>query len=166
MHINHPDVILIYQDFDTVEPAVKKIKDLKLKFRSYPLNQKTLHIIVEQKPKILLFSSNDVKKTIQYYINYLEEYEQKIAPHCAILLINNRESSSAYLACENGLFDNYIIINPFNEPHRLKLVLLKELKLIDDHQNNKKKSNHFQHDQHNTNKKKKNIFTNMSNITL
>ncbi|MFT7009764.1 MAG: hemerythrin-like metal-binding protein [Colwellia sp.] len=137
MHINHPDVILIYQDLDTVEPAIKKIKDLKLKFRAYPLNQKTLHIIVKQKPKILLFSSNDVKKTIQYYINYLEEYEQKIAPHCAILLINNRESSSAYLACENGLFDNYIIINPFNEPHRLKLVLLKELKLIDDHQSHK-----------------------------
>jgi hemerythrin-like metal-binding protein len=137
MNTNHPDVILIYQDHDSVKPAIEQIKDLKLKLKAYPLNQKTLHSIVKQKPKILLFSSNDVKKTIQYYINYLEEYEQKIAPHCAILLINNRESSSAYLACENGLFDNYIIINPFNEPHRLKLVLLKELQLIDDYQNHK-----------------------------
>ena len=137
MHINHPDVILIYQDYSTVEPALEHIKDLKLKFRAYKFDQKKLHDIVKQKPKILLLSSNDVKKTIQLYINYLEEYEQNIAPHCAILLINNRESSSAYLACENGLFDNYIIINPFNEPHRLKLVLLKELKLIDDHQNHK-----------------------------
>jgi hemerythrin-like metal-binding protein len=135
MHINHPDVILIYQDLDTVEPAIEKIKELKLKFRAYPLNQKTLQTIVKQKPKILLFSSNNVKKTIQYYINFLEEYEQKIAPHCAILLINNRESSSAYLACENGLFDNYIVINPFNEPYRLKLVLLKELESIENHQN-------------------------------
>jgi hemerythrin-like metal-binding protein len=137
MYTNQPDVILIYQDRDSVKPAIEQIKDLKLKLIAYPLNQETLHSIVKQKPKILLFSSNDVKKTIQYYINYLEEYEQKIAPHCAILLINNRESYSAYLACENGLFDNYIVINPFNEPHRLKLVLLKELQSIESHQSHK-----------------------------
>jgi len=132
---SQPDVILVYQDHDTVEPAIEQIKDLKLKFTAYPFNKNTLHKIAIQKPKILLLSSNNVKTTIQYYINFLEEYGQKIAPHCAILLINNRESSSAYLACENGLFDNYVIINPFNEPHRLKLVLLKELQLIENHQN-------------------------------
>ncbi|MFT5852473.1 MAG: hemerythrin-like metal-binding protein [Colwellia sp.] len=132
---SQPDVILVYQDHDTVAPAIEKIKDLDLKFIAYQLNRDTLHKIAIQKPKTLLLSSNNVKKTIQYYINFLEEYGQKIAPHCAILLINNRESSSAYLACENGLFDNYVIINPFNEPHRLKLVLLKELQLIENHKN-------------------------------
>jgi hemerythrin-like metal-binding protein len=132
---SQPDVILVYQDHNTVEPAIEQIKDLKLKFTAYLFNKNTLHKIAIQKPKILLLSSNNVKITIQYYINFLEGYGQKIAPHCAILLINNRESSSAYLACENGLFDNYVIINPFNEPNRLKLVLLKELQLIQDHQN-------------------------------
>jgi hemerythrin-like metal-binding protein len=132
---NQPEVILIYQDRDSVEPAIAQIKDLKLKFTAYKFHQKKLHEIAEQKPKILLLSSNDVKKTIQLYINYLEEYEQNIAPHSAILLINNRESAHAYLACENGLFDNYVIINPFNEPYRLKLVLLRELKLIENNQN-------------------------------
>ena len=132
---SHPEVIIIYQDRDSVEQAIQQMMDLKLKFRAYQLNQNTLHKMAIQNPKILLLSSNDVKKTIQYYINYLEEYGEKITPHCAILLINNRESSTAYLACENSLFDNYVIINPFNEPHRLKLVLLKELKHLDNHQN-------------------------------
>jgi hemerythrin-like metal-binding protein len=65
----------------------------------------------------------------------LEKYEQKIAPHSAILLIKNRENSRAYLACENGLFDNYVITNPLNEPYRLKFVLLQELKLLDNCKN-------------------------------
>jgi hemerythrin-like metal-binding protein len=132
--ISHPEVILLYQDRDSVEPAIEHINELKLNFIAYKFHQKKLHSIAEQKPKVLLLSSNDVKKSIQLYINYLEEYESNIAPHSVILLINNRESSIAYLACENGLFDNYVIINPFNEPNRLKLVLLKELKLIENQQ--------------------------------
>ncbi|MFT6836471.1 MAG: hypothetical protein ACJA0H_002522, partial [Francisellaceae bacterium] len=121
--MSQPDVILVYQKHNSAKPVIEKIKDLKLKFTTYQLTQKSLHKISRQKPKVLLLSSNDVKQTIKYYINYLEQYRNKIAPHSAILLINNRESYNAYLACENGLFDNYVIINPFNEPNRLKLVL-------------------------------------------
>ena len=135
MNTKHPEIILIYQERDSVEIAIEQIKNLKLEFAAYKFHQKRLHDITQKKPKLLLLSSNNVKQTILLYINYLEEYGKDIAPHSAILLINNRESAHAYLACESGLFDNYIIINPFNEPHRLKLVLLKELQLIKDHQN-------------------------------
>ena len=135
MKIMQPEVILIYQEPDSVEVAIEHIKTLKLKFAAYKFHQKNLHEITQIKPKILLLSSNNIKQTIRLYINYLEEYGQDISPHSAILLINNRESSSAYLACESGLFDNYVVINPFNEPNRLKLVLLKELKLIESYQN-------------------------------
>jgi hemerythrin-like metal-binding protein len=133
---NNPDVIMIYQDRDTVEPAIQQIMELELKFKAYKYNIKKLHAITEMKPKVLLLSSNSVKSTIQVYIDYLEEYEQKIAPHRVILLINNRENLQAYLSCENGLFDNYVIINPLNEPYRLKLSLLQELNIIENHKNN------------------------------
>jgi hemerythrin-like metal-binding protein len=133
---DHPDVIMIYQDRDNVESALHQIMELALKFKAYKYDPKKMHKIAEMKPKILLLSSNNVKSTIQFYINYLEEYNQNIAPHSAILLINNRETGRAYLACENGLFDNYVIINPLNEPYRLKLVLLQELQLIENHKNN------------------------------
>jgi hemerythrin-like metal-binding protein len=132
---SQPDVVMIYQDRDDVEAAIQQIMELELKFSAYQYNPEKLHIIAETKPKILLLSSNNVKNTIQLYINYLEKYEQKIAPHNAVLLINNRETYRAYLACENGLFDNYVIINPLNEPYRLKLVLLQELHLIESHKN-------------------------------
>jgi hemerythrin-like metal-binding protein len=133
---NHPDVVLVYQDRESVEPAIQQILELELAFKAYKYNTKNLHDLISMKPRILLLSSNNVKSTIQLYIDYLEEYEQAIAPHSAILLINNRETFRAYLACENGLFDNYVIINPLNEPYRLKLVLLQELQLIENHKNN------------------------------
>lgn len=131
----NPDVIMVYQDRDSVEPAIQQIMELELAFKAYKYNANNLHDISEMEPKVLLLSSNNIKSTIQLYIDYLEEYEQKIAPHSAVLLINNRETYRAYLACENGLFDNYVIINPLNEPYRLKLVLLQELKIIEEHKN-------------------------------
>lgn len=133
---SRPDVVMIYQDRETVEPAIKQIMELELPFKAYKYNPEGLHDIIEMRPRVLVLASNNVKHTIQYYINFLEEYEQNIAPHSAILLINNRETSRAYLACENGLFDDYVIINPFNEPQRLKLVLLHALQIIDNHKNN------------------------------
>ncbi len=133
---SHPDVIMIYQDRDNVEPAIQQVNELDLDFKAFKYNAKKMHDIANMKAKVLLLSSNDVKKTIQLYIDYLEEYEQNIAPHSAVLLDNNRETFNAYLACENGLFDNYVIINPLNEPYRLKLVLLQELHIIESHKNN------------------------------
>ncbi|TWX46552.1 hemerythrin domain-containing protein [Colwellia hornerae] len=130
---NHPDVIMIYQDKEDVTLALQQILALDIKFKAYKYDPKNINKIAEMKPKVLLLSSNNVKNTIQYYINFLEEYKQNIAAHSAILLINNRETSRAYLACENGLFDNYVIINPLNEPYRLKLILLQELQLIESH---------------------------------
>lgn len=132
---NHPDVVMIYQERDSVEPAIQQVMELGLNFKAYEYNPKKIHNLAALKPKVLLLSSNNIKSTIQVYIDYLEEYKQNIAPHSAILLINNRETFRAYLACENGLFDDYAIINPLNEPYRLKLVLLQKLKLIESHQN-------------------------------
>ena len=132
---NHPDIVMIYQERDSVEPAIQQIMELGLDFKAYKYNPKQLKELTAMKPKVLLLSSNNVKNTIEVYIDYLEEYKQNIAPHSAILLINNRETFRAYLACENGLFDDYAIINPLNEPYRLKLALLQELKLITNYKN-------------------------------
>lgn len=127
---DHPDVLMIYQDRESVEPAISQIMELNLDFKAYKYHPKKLPRLAAIEPKVLMLSSNNVKNTIELYIEYLEEYQQHIAPHCAILLVSNAEASRAFLACENGLFDNYAIINPLNEPHRIKLVLLQELQLI------------------------------------
>ena len=133
---NHPDVVMIYQDRDIVEPALQQIKELELDFKAVKYTPDKMHDIARMEPKVILLSSNNVQNTIQLYIDYLEEYEQNIAPHSAVLLISNRETSRSFLACENGLFDNYVIINPLNEPYRLKFVLLQELQIIESHKNN------------------------------
>lgn len=129
-----PDVVLLYQDHEIVEPVIQQILALNLIFKSYQFNPEKLPNITDMKAKVVLLSSNNIKHTIQFYINYLEEYENNIAPHSAILLVNNREAAHAYLACENGLFDNYVIINPMHELFRLPLIIQKELKLITNQQ--------------------------------
>ena len=125
---NQPDIVMIYQERETVEAAIEQITELGLDFKTYKFNPSKLHSLTTLKPKVLLLSSNNIKNTIEFYINYLEEYEQNIAPHSAILLINNRETYRAYLACENGLFDDYAIINPLNEPYRFKVGVTKRTK--------------------------------------
>lgn len=132
---NHPDVVMIYQDREIAEPAIQQLMELELDFKAFKYDPKKMHAIAEMKAKVLLLSTNNVNNTIQLYIDYLEEFEGNIAHHSAVLLINNRETYRAYLACENGLFDDYAIINPLNEPYRLKLLLLQELKLIENHKN-------------------------------
>lgn len=134
--ITRPDVLMIYEDKGNVELAVKQIIDLSLSFKSFKLAQQSISEINKFEPKVLLISSNDVKRSIQFYIEYLESSEQDITPHSAVLLINNRETLCAYLACENNLFDDYVIINPLNEPYRLKLVLIHQLKIMDDLKSN------------------------------
>ena len=133
--INSPDVVLMYQDYTSVEPAIQQIKELKLKFKIYKYDPNRVHEIAAMKPKVLLLSSNNIKNTIRLYVDYLEQYEQNIAPHKAVLLIKSGETFRAYLACENALFDDYAIVNPLNEPYRLKLILLQALKIIEDHKN-------------------------------
>lgn len=133
---NQTDIVMLYKDRDSVEPAIQLIKELDVEFKAYQFNQKKLNDIAAMKPKVVLLSSNSIKNTIQKYIEYLEKYEQKLSAHSAILLISNREMPCAYLACENGLFDNYAIINPLNDPFRLKLILLQELKIVENHENN------------------------------
>ena len=131
---HQPDVVLLFQEHEIVEPVIQQISPLKLQFKSYQFDPEKLHNITKMKAKVVLLSSNNIKHTIQFYIDYLEEYEKNIAPHSAILLVNNREATHAYLACENGLFDNYVIINPMHEPFRLSLIIQQELKLIANHQ--------------------------------
>jgi len=70
---NHPDIVMIYQDRDTAEPAIQQIKDLGLNFKAYKFLPQKLHKIAEMTPKILLLSFNDIKNTIRFYIDYLEE---------------------------------------------------------------------------------------------
>ena len=70
---NHPDVVMVYQDRDSVEPAIQQIMALALEFKAYKYAPEILHEITVMKPKVLLLASNNVKNTIRFYIDYLEK---------------------------------------------------------------------------------------------
>jgi hemerythrin-like metal-binding protein len=131
------DVLVIYQEKKAVENSIKQIQTLDLKLHSLVFDTGRISSIISLKPKIILLSSNNIMNTIKFYIELLEKHGKYIPIHKVILLIKNKESTRAYKVCETGLFDNYVVINPLNEPFRLKLVLLHTLKLIEDTQNDK-----------------------------
>lgn len=134
---NNIDVLVIYQDKKAVENSIEQIQALDLKLHSLVFDTGRISDIISMKPKIILLSSNDIMNTIKFYIELLENHGENIPFHKVILLIKNKESTRAYQVCETGLFDNYVVINPLNEPLRLKLVLLHTLKLIEDTQHDK-----------------------------
>ncbi|MDX2368755.1 MAG: bacteriohemerythrin [Colwellia sp.] len=131
------DVLVIYQDRKVVENSIQQIQALDLKLHCLVFDTGRISSIISLKPKIILLSSNNIISTIRFYIELLEKYGKDIPIHKVILLIKNKESTRAYKACETGLFDNYVVINPLNEPFRLTLVLLHTLKLIEDTKNDK-----------------------------
>lgn len=117
------DVLLVYQERDLVEQSIKHIQELDVKLRTLTFEQDNIKLIVELIPKVILLSANSVVSAIKFYIELLENHYDGIFSHKVILLISNKETTRAYLACESGLFDNYVVINPLNDPHRLKLVI-------------------------------------------
>lgn len=132
MNNNHHidiDVLVLYQERDIVAHIIAQIQNLGLKVQALHLGLEKIDEIAALQPKILLLSSNNVINTMKFYIEYLENYGEEITAHSAVLLINNKDSEYAYLACENGLFDDYVVINPYHEPFRLNLVLLHLLEI-------------------------------------
>lgn len=119
----HPDTVIIYQDLESVKDTIKQVQALDIALKTLPFSIEKMSALTHLKPRLLLISSNNIKSSIKLYIDFLAKYQGKIAEHSAVLLINNKESTIAYTACENGLFDDYIVISPLVEPTRIKLVI-------------------------------------------
>mgnify|MGYP000576370068 CR=1 FL=1 len=131
--INKADVVLVFQDLEVVKPITCQIESLAISFQAIALNDLCINKILSVQPKIILFSTLNLITSVEFYIEFLERSKNDMPEHHSILLTNNKESRRAFTACENGLFDNYVVINPLNEPNRLSLILLQALKLISEH---------------------------------
>jgi len=131
--INKPEIILVFQDLDIVEPLTDRIKNLSKSYQAIPLKNFCIDTVRLMQPKIILFSTVNLVTSIELYIKFLESCNDTLLEHHSILLTNNKESQRAFVACANGLFDNYVVINPLNEPNRLSLILIKALELISEH---------------------------------
>ncbi|WP_281561378.1 bacteriohemerythrin [Thalassomonas sp. RHCl1] len=134
-HCHNPDVVILYQESEVIHEAIKRIQDLDINIHSMKISDSCTDDLIVLEPKVILLSCNNVSNSIKFYAEFLESHARDITPHIAVLLISNKESPRAFIACENGLFDNYAIINPLNEPYRLKLVLQQALKLVESKQN-------------------------------
>ena len=124
-------IVLLYQDRDSVCQVIDKLKVLDIDFIVFSINSFRLSELQALKPEIILISNNNISISIQYYAEFLHSIKKQPFKHSAILLVNKRESSQAYLACRQGMFEDYCVINPFNEPYRINLIILKTLAMQD-----------------------------------
>ncbi|MDX2367223.1 MAG: bacteriohemerythrin [Colwellia sp.] len=135
-NINKTDIVLVYQDLEIVESLTYRIKNLSKSYQAIPLKDFCIDTVRLIQPKVILFSTVNLITSIELYIELLESCNDTLVEHHSILLTNNKESQRAFVACENGLFDNYVIISPLNEPNRLSLILIKALELVSEHRGN------------------------------
>lgn len=135
-NINKIDIVLVYQDLEIVESLTYRIKNLSKSYQAIPLKDFSIDTFQLIQPKIILFSTVNLITSIELYIELLESCNETLLEHHSVLLTNNKESQRAFVACETGLFDNYVVISPLNEPNRLSLILIKALELISEHRSN------------------------------
>jgi len=128
---NYCDIVILYQDFTAIECVTPKLQNLDVSIKTLSIQKVKARDLLSIHPKIILLSSNNIAQSIEFYSTFLEHNKDKMFPHSAVVLTSNKESQRAFIACENGLFENYAIINPLNEPFRLVLVVLQALKMID-----------------------------------
>ncbi|GLX79343.1 hypothetical protein tinsulaeT_26830 [Thalassotalea insulae] len=130
---HHIDVLIIYQDKESVKHVILQLQELSINFKTLIFDHNRFSDILHLAPKLILLSSNNTISTIKFYIELLEKYEDKLCSHSSVLLVNNKNAAKAYLACQQGLFDDYVIINPLIEPYRLKLLIQQRLKIRHPH---------------------------------
>jgi hemerythrin-like metal-binding protein len=131
--IDKPDIALVFQDLEMVEALTDRIKNVSKSYQAIPLKDFCIDTVRLMQPKIILFSTVNLTTSIELYIELLESCNDALFEHHSILLTNHKESQSAFVACENGLFDNYFVISPLNEPNRLSLIIMKALELLSEH---------------------------------
>lgn len=133
---NKADIVLFFQDLEMVKPVTCQIESLSISYKAIPIKNFSIDAVQLLQPKIILFSTENLITSIELYIELLESCNGTLPEHYSSLLTNNKESKRAFIACQNGLFDNYVVINPLNEPDRLSLILIKALELISEHRGN------------------------------
>jgi hemerythrin-like metal-binding protein len=130
---DNPDIVLVFQYLEMVEVLTDRIKSVSKNYQAIPFKDFCIDTVRLMQPKIILFSTENLTKSIELYIELLESCNHTLFKHHSILLTNHKESQSAFLACENRLFDNYFVISPLNDPNRLSLILIKALESISEH---------------------------------
>lgn len=131
--LHKSDVVFVYQDFELVEKIVDSFQDLHISYCTIPMDKKSAERIRFIEPKIVVVSTRHLITSVEFYLYLLKENNNDTLEHYSILVTNAKEAERAFITCENGLFDNYAIINPLNNPWRLKLIVIQALEILSDY---------------------------------
>ncbi|WP_440874541.1 bacteriohemerythrin [Thalassotalea sp. PLHSN55] len=161
------DVLVIYQDRYQVGKTIEKVQNLHLSFQCIRMSKDNHEKIIACQAKIILLSSHHMITGTEFYLDLLVQCKEQLANHHAIALIHLDEASEAFSACEDGLFDSYIIIEPSFEEERLSLVLMQSLKAIAEHKlYTSKLLSNDNHEQTTTGDVQKKLLLNSLNLQL
>ncbi len=129
---NYADIVLIYQDRYKVEKTISILQSLNISFKCVRMTKENHSKIIATQAKLIMLSSHHLITATEFYLDLLVQCQDQLCQHSSITLINNDEAQQAFTTCEDGLFDNYVIISPELEDARLNLVILQSLKKIEE----------------------------------
>lgn len=122
--IEEPRLLIVGRDDELEEGVTKLLGD---EFKGYKLtdnNSKALELFVDFKPHLLLLINSKLGKSEEFYLEMFRNLDQsKIPMHQSIVLCKQADSAIAYNLCKRRIFDDYVIVKPLFDHHRLRMSL-------------------------------------------
>ena len=123
--IEEPKLLIVGRDGELEEDVTKLLGD---EFKGYELSEdniKAIELFVEFKPHLLLLINSKLEKSEEFYLEMFRNLDQsKIPMHKSIVTCKQADSSVAYDLCRRHIFDDYVIVKPLFDPHRLRMSLV------------------------------------------
>ncbi len=117
-----PQVVLIYDNKPRVIETMKILKAQIKNYQAIPMDKQTSNILINSKPKVILFALSQPNKSVEYYAKLVES-DQINYSHLSVILCGLKESVVAFQCCMKGLFDDYFIYDPIIDKCRLLMIV-------------------------------------------
>jgi|CXWL01.1.fsa_nt_gi CheY-like chemotaxis protein len=117
-----PKILIVSNEPDDISEVRALIKDIKSEIIAISDPTQIVGTFDEMEPQILVLVSMEIIRVEGYYLD-LYRNSQKIQTimHNSLLVCKAKDAEIAYQMCLRKLFDDYVIIRPLFDPHRLTI---------------------------------------------
>lgn len=117
-----PRILLVGSEPDDIKEARALIKDVKANITVISDPSQIVATFDEIVPQILVLVCMEINRAEGYYLD-LYRNSQKIQStlHHSLLVCKAKDAELAYQMCLRKLFDDYVVIRPLFDPHRLTI---------------------------------------------
>jgi len=119
-----PRLLILCDDKDFIDDIKSLLCDDFSSYRKSADRANGLDLFFEYKPHLLLLAFHDVEVNKDYYLElFRARGNRSLPPHQSIVLCKQGDSKLVAELCRRKIFDDYVIMKPMFDSHRLCLSL-------------------------------------------